>query len=401
MKVRTWAVLATVGVLALAAALHVLFAPPPHLSAWRDGPEDLSEFRGALVGQGYSTASIGASPHVVSAYGDPGQVVVVVAGVERPYRPGEIDALVSFVEEGGTLIVADDLGFANALSDRFGVSFDRVRLFDANYEVDPSLVTVRAELDGKTYPLVLNVPTGLSVSNPAADVLAVSSEAGYLDTNGNGVKDGDDVQQAMIVAVRVPRGEGSAVFLGDPALFTNAMLPRGSDRDFVLDLVITSLGTEAGTVVFDESRHARNVFAAGAGLAIEALVVATHEGWLRFLALGTVAAAAAAWLRLRKREERLGHHEGQLDRSVRVKVQADRVRLQALARARLADVHKLAADATAEAYRSVATDEVVGRLAAGDDGLNIHDSLDDILRRLEAYGRRGTTSASSVYGQNT
>ena len=401
MKVRTWAVVGAVGVLALAALLHVLFAPAPHLSAYRDGPEDLSEYRAALQGQGYGTAAIGVSPHVVSAFGDPEGVVVVVAGVERAYRPGEIDALVRFVEEGGTLVVADDFGFANALSDRFGVSFDKLRLFDANYEVNASLVTVRAELDGKAYPLVLNVPTGLSVRDPAAEVLAISSEGGYLDTNGDGVKDPEDVQGATVVAVRVARGEGHAVFLGDPALFTNAMLARGADRDFVVDLVASALGAEGGTVVFDESRHGRNVFAAGAALALEGLVVLTHEGWLRWLALATVAGGVAAWLLLRKREEALGHHAARLDQPVRVKVQPDVARLRTLARARLADVHKLPTDATPETYRSAATDEVVGRLAAGDDGLNIQDSLDDILQRLEAYGRRGTTSASSVYGQNT
>lgn len=401
MRRRGWIALGLAGVLALAAVLHLLLAPTPHLSAYRDGPEDLSELRGALEAQGYGTASIGTSPHVVSAFGDPASVVVLVAGVEREYRPGEIDALVRFVEEGGTLVVADDFGFANALSDRFGVSYDKLRLFDANYEVNSSLVTVRGELDGKTYPLVLNVPTGLSVRDPAAEILAVSSEAGYLDTNANGVKDPEDVQGATLVAVRVARGEGRAVFLGDPALFTNAMLGRGLDRDFAVDLVDAALGPAGGIVVFDESRHARNVFAAGAGIALETLVVVTHEGWLRWLALGTLAAACVAWLVLRKREEVLGHHEGRLDHPVRVKVQPDRARLQTLARARLADVHKLPSDASPETYQSVATDDVVGRLAAGDDGLNIQDSLDDILQRLEAYGRRGTTSASSVYGQNT
>lgn len=401
MRLRTWTLLVVVVLLAVGAVLHVVFTPEPHLSAYRDGPEDLSEYRAALEGQGYGTAAIATSPHVVSAFGDADQVVVVVAGVERPYRPGEIDALVTFVEDGGTLIVADDLGFANALSDRFGVSFDKLRLFDANYEVNQSLVTVRGELSGKTYPLVLNVPTGLSVADPAAEILAVSSEASYLDTNANGIKDPEDVQGASIVAVRVARGEGTAIFLGDPALFTNSMLARGKDRDFVVELVAESLGTAGGTVVFDESRHSRNVFAAGASGAIETVVVATHEGWLRWIALGTVAAAVVAWLMLRTREEALAHHEGRLDRPMTVKVQPDRSRLQALARSRLAEVHKLPADASAEAYRQASTDDVVGRLAAGDDGLNIQDSLDDILRRLEAYGRRGVTSGSSVYGQNT
>lgn len=378
--------------LVAAGVAYALLAPPAHLSAYRDGPEDLGTFREAVEGRGYGTASIGVSPHAVSALGDPSRVVVVVAGVERPYRPGEIEALVGFVDGGGTLMVADDFGFANALADRFGVNYDKLQLFDANYEVNASLVAVRGTLGEDAYALVLNVPTGLSVrprpqGEPQPRVLAVTSEAAYLDANANGVKDEADVQGATVVAVEVPYGDGVAVFLGDPAPFTGGMLPRGDNEEFLLDVVATRLGDGGGVVVFDESRHTTNPVAAVAGQALEALVVATHEGAFRWLALGTLALAAGLWLRLRRREEPLGHHVGRLDEPVRVRPAADGERLRALARSRLVAVHGLAPDAAPEAYREAATDPVVGRLAAGDDGLNIQEDLDALLARIERYGR--------------
>ncbi|HLE96917.1 MAG TPA: DUF4350 domain-containing protein [Candidatus Thermoplasmatota archaeon] len=372
--------------LVLGGVAYAVLAPPPHLGAWRTGPENLVEFRRSLEGLGYGSAAIGVSPHALSALGAPERTLVVVAGVETSYRPGEIEAIQEFVQGGGKLLVADDFGFANALSDGFGVNFDKLRLFDENYVSSPNLTVVRATLGPKTYPVVLNVPTSLSVRNPDAVVLAVTSEKAYLDANANELKDDEDVQGASIVAVAVPFGKGRAVFLGDPAPLTDEMLGQGKNRDFLLTLV-GDLLPDGGTVLFDESRHSRNVVAAATGEAVEVLVVTTHEGGLRWLVLGTLAIAGATWLRLRRREEALGHHVAHLDAPVRVAASAERDRLGALARARMASVHGLASDAPPQSWRDAARDEVVGRLAAGDDGLNIPDSLDDTLQRIQRYGR--------------
>lgn len=127
------------------------------LSAYDDDWDDMSAFRQDIKDMGIETRSLVSSPLLLADIEDPRNTTYIVAGVERDtlslpqfdedgfitiasedgYSPSEIDAIVEFVENGGTALVLEDYGFAGSIAEAFGVRYSGYQLFDTTYE--PSL----------------------------------------------------------------------------------------------------------------------------------------------------------------------------------------------------------------------------------------------------------------------
>jgi len=127
------------------------------LSAYDDDWNDMSAFRQDIKDMGIETRSLVSSPLLLADIEDPRNTTYIVAGVERDtlslpqfdedgfitiasedgYSPSEIDAIVEFVENGGTALVLEDYGFAGSIAEAFGVRYSGYQLFDTTYE--PSL----------------------------------------------------------------------------------------------------------------------------------------------------------------------------------------------------------------------------------------------------------------------
>ena len=123
------------------------------LSAYDDDWNDMSAFRQDIKDMGVETRSLVSSPLLLADIEDPRNTTYVVAGVERDtlslpqfdddgfitiasddgYSPSEVEAIVTFVENGGTAIILEDYGFAGTIAEAFGVRYNGYQLFDTTY----------------------------------------------------------------------------------------------------------------------------------------------------------------------------------------------------------------------------------------------------------------------------
>ena len=232
------------------------------LSAYSDDWNDLSEFRNALEERGYTTHAIVATPGILREVREPERTLLVVIGVETPYSYDDIGSIVDFVDKGGSLILADDYGYADDLANEFGITFYRYRMWDPDYVGNTSILSIDLSLPdingtSKDYEVLFNDPTAIE-SNQQGTTLGFTSNESFLDVNGNGAIDVQD-QPGPFEVVTL---KGRMVFIGDPSIFINEMWPQLDNDDFLLALVDFLL-PNGGTVLFDESIHAAVDFSEG------------------------------------------------------------------------------------------------------------------------------------------
>lgn len=129
-----------------------IISSEPHLSAYDDDWDDLSAFRADLKEMDIDTRSLVSSPVLLQEIDNPENTVFVVTGVEQDtislprftsdgslvafkesegYSTTEIQAIIDFVERGGTIIVMDDFGWASGIASAFGLEYSGHRLYDA------------------------------------------------------------------------------------------------------------------------------------------------------------------------------------------------------------------------------------------------------------------------------
>ena len=177
--------------------------------------------------------------------GDANGTVAVVLSPIEPYGTTDTRRVRAFVNNGGTLVVADDFGpHSNALLGDVGASsrFDGAQLRDErHYYRAPSLpvatnVTETRYTTGVTQ-LTLNKGTAIDPGN--ATVVATTSEFGYLDRNGTGNLSSDDELGTYPVVTVESVGDGQVISVGDPSLFINAMLSQPDNAAFATALFET------------------------------------------------------------------------------------------------------------------------------------------------------------------
>lgn len=227
-------------------------------SAYSDDWNDLSDFRSSAQEAGYETRSLISNLQVLYEVPEPEKSILIVTGVQCPYSSREMRALKDFIDRGGSLILADDRGYANSISREFGIHFYDYPLWDENFIINTSFInlTVRIEISYEimTFEVLFNSPTAIS-SYGGATALASSSERSWLDVNRNGVIDFGDKKGPLDVIVR----KGQMVFIGDASVFTNQMWDKLDNARFAMTLLEILL-PDGGMVIFDESTHAPQGF---------------------------------------------------------------------------------------------------------------------------------------------
>lgn len=168
--------------------------------------------------------------------------VAFVLSPDEGYDGEDRERLQTFVENGGTLVVADAFGpHGNPLLEDVGASarFNGDPLRDEqNYYRSPSL-PVATDIGDHPYvaqseDITLN--QGTVVEPGEATVLAASSEYGYLDNNRNQELDDEETLDTYPVVTAEEVGEGEVVAVSDPSVFINAMLERPGNEAFAQGL---------------------------------------------------------------------------------------------------------------------------------------------------------------------
>ena len=160
LQVAFWAVL---GILLLTILQNFInLSQTTQLSAYDDDWDDMSAFREDINAMGVETKSLVSSPLLLADIEDPRNTTFVIAGVERDtlsfpqfdedgfitiatddgYSPSEVDAIVEFVDNGGTVIVLEDFGYAGSIGEAYGVRYTGHQLYDTNYvaELDKNYI---------------------------------------------------------------------------------------------------------------------------------------------------------------------------------------------------------------------------------------------------------------------
>ena len=125
------------------------------LSAYDDDWNDMSAFREDIKEMGIETRSLVSSPLLLADIEDPRNTTYVLAGVERDtfhclsltmmgssrslwcrIFPSEINAIVEFVEAGGTAMIFEDYGYANTIAEAFGIHYTGEQVFDTTYAAE-------------------------------------------------------------------------------------------------------------------------------------------------------------------------------------------------------------------------------------------------------------------------
>jgi len=169
--------------------------------------------------------------------------VAIVLSPSEPYSSSERTRIAEFVQNGGTLVVAEDYRpHGNTLLASVGADarFDGRPVYDnRNYYRNSSFPEAtptgnHSETAGVD-TVVLNY--GTTVRGGPATTLVNTSEYAYLDTNGNAELDGGEQLGSRPVVTSESVGDGRVIAVSDPSVFVNAMLERGDNRRFVRNLV--------------------------------------------------------------------------------------------------------------------------------------------------------------------
>ncbi|HEX2021995.1 MAG TPA: DUF4350 domain-containing protein, partial [Candidatus Thermoplasmatota archaeon] len=153
---RAQLTLALLGALVLALlAPFVVGAGARHLSAWRDGPEDASVVLEAIRGKAARVDAILATPSALRDVAEPRATLYVAIGPERAYDDAEADAVVSFLRRGGSVLLADEKGYGDAVANAAGFKFEAERVLDTRGHLNsphlPVADALAAPGDASTY----------------------------------------------------------------------------------------------------------------------------------------------------------------------------------------------------------------------------------------------------------
>jgi hypothetical protein len=181
----------------------------------------------------------------------------IILSPQTPYSDVDAAQISSFVDNGGTVVVAGDFGGqTNRLLTAVGVEsridgrLVRDERFYHRSSALPVANNISEPLADRVSDITLNHGSVVQ-ADPNATVLATTSGYAYLDTNQNGTLDDSETLNEYPVVVSESVGEGSVVVVSDPSVFINAMLDREGNKAFATYLV-----SQSDQVVLDYSHTA-------------------------------------------------------------------------------------------------------------------------------------------------
>ena len=248
----------------------------PQLSTYSDDWNDISMFYNSLKNE-YNVSTIISSPLILNKIDRPEDKLYIVLGVEKGFSYDEGLAVLNFLINGGSVIIADDFGAGNSIADilcdnyeasndedailhdqHLEIEFYNDRLYDSSYIRNTKFVKVNADLGmNRNYEVLLNEPTALR-SKGYYHSISRSSEDSWLDENNNGIRDVTEIKDSYDIIVLAKYGEGEVCFISDPGLFINNLWKMYDNAVFADELVQRLLSNKNGNdyeIIFDESQH--------------------------------------------------------------------------------------------------------------------------------------------------
>lgn len=209
--------------------------------AW-DGTSDIRE-----IADTHSESTIALNVDAYDTDRPSGTVAIILAPTE-PYPAADADVVRQFVENGGTLLVADNFGptegeppYGNTVLADIGATarFDGAQLRDEREYYQSPALPVANQVSEHPYTtgvddLTLNYGTAVEPND--AETLVHTSEFAYLDRDRSGALDDDEELARYPVVTIESVGDGQIIAVGDPSVFINTMLDREGNAAFATAL---------------------------------------------------------------------------------------------------------------------------------------------------------------------
>ncbi len=273
-----------------------------------------SAFQAQARGLGYQPTILTSSSQLLQRLS--GRGVLVIAGPTRGFTVGEIDAIASFVWNGGGLLVTDDFDAGTNLTRVFGLGFAAKPVVDpVRYVKNPNFATavpvgshpVLVGVSG----LVLNHPSALELTEGLAGlsalrsvaILAVTSPYSWLDENQNERWEvGLEESGPLVIAVAFRYGAGRVVLVSNAAVFDNDMITLGDNLVFAGNVVLwLSDGDPTAPLLLDQTHRSAAAGTAALGSAFSTLSPQLNPASLSLVIVPSVALAMAVGREARER----------------------------------------------------------------------------------------------------
>lgn len=179
--------------------------------------------------------------------------LIAIIGPRIPFVSSETAELRSFLEGGGTVLLADDIGTGNGLLQSLNVSarFSGQAIADLYfYSRTPSfpLISdfVADPLNNNITALIMDHPTYIEILNPGlVKVVALSSLFSFIDLYNNGTLPRNETTQAYPVIATTHIGGGLLVLVANANIFANELINLFNNQAFFRNLLRIATGTTA------------------------------------------------------------------------------------------------------------------------------------------------------------
>jgi hypothetical protein len=181
--------------------------------------------------------------------------LIVIDGPSIAFSRTEAGQLASFMEAGGTVVLADDYGTGNVLLANLNTSvrFAGVPIGDLYfYSKLPTFPIVShfttTTLTENVSTVIMDHPTYLNgVNSPNVNVLATSSPFSFIDSLNNGTLPLNEKTESYPVIASIQFSRGQLILIANSYAFANEMIALSDNRMLFSNL----LGTSNGRVAFD------------------------------------------------------------------------------------------------------------------------------------------------------
>lgn len=226
-----------------------------------------------------------------------GRDVLFVFGAGRSMGMQEADAVVRFVERGGTLVLASDTPGLGPLAQTFGVSLHGVPAVRQHGEgcvevpvPTPEGLVTACLPSPSAFP---DAALGASLAN--LSFVARTTDMVFFDLDGEGVLDlGDQAPVHAAAAVGWRRGDGQVVAIADADLWRNGALLDAPGNT----ALATALASGARTVYLDSTGGEANQAQLARSAWLDVVASDPARAWPGYVAVVAVAIAVAVIPRL-------------------------------------------------------------------------------------------------------
>jgi len=183
---------------------------------------------------------------------DPSNTVMITLGPSVSYSSDEKEFLKRFLEEGGTLLIADDFGTGNEILEGVGIEarFSNHLVLDSVFQTSGLFPIIYKGPELSEYNLLLNYPSSII---GAEEQIFRTTEMAFLDLDGDHSYDIGEPRGPFTMVAKIENGMGDVYLFSDPSIFINSMIDQLDNREYIFDMMEDLTENFTKTVYIDEA----------------------------------------------------------------------------------------------------------------------------------------------------